>query len=293
MDIKTLIVVLCNFFFIQFNFGQSNSNVVAVFTSDWKETDDESKAYYYRVITKKENGLYDIQDLYYKTNTIQMKGSCISYIGEVLLDGMITWYYENGVVSKTANYRKGKLIGELKEYYENGSIRSFEIFKENKHFICQRWDEDGNTYLRNGNGSYSIPNLFENNNDLIFEVKDSIVNNAYAIRLEKNDTLFLTAEKQAEYKGGMVSFYKQIASKIRYPADARRNGAEGKVFVQFVIDKNGIITEPVVIKGIGFGCDEEAINAIKKCNAWIPATYKGEKVKSRMVIPINFNLANR
>ena len=289
---KTLVIVLCNFFIVQFNFGQSNSNVVAVFTRDWEETDDETKAYYYRVVTKKEDGLYDIQDIYYKTNTIQMKGTCISYIGEVVLDGMITWYYENGVISKTANYRKGKLIGELKEYYENGSIRSFEIYTDDKHFICQHWDEKGNTYLTNGNGNYSTPKLFNKNEDLYFEIKDSIVYNAYVVRLEKNDTLFLTVEKQAEYKGGIDSFYKQIASKIRYPADARRNGVVGKVIVQFVIDKNGIITEPEVIKGIGFGCNEEALNAIKKCNAWIPATYKGKKVKSRMLIPINFSLAN-
>jgi len=77
---------------------------------------------------------------------------------------------------------------------------------------------------------------------------------------------------------------------MRYPVQARRMGIEGRVFVQFVVQKDGSLQEIQVIKGIGAGCDEEAVRVIKKSKNWKPGKQRGRAVKVRMIIPIVFRL---
>jgi protein TonB len=108
---------------------------------------------------------------------------------------------------------------------------------------------------------------------------------------EEADKIFLVVEQTATPKGGMEAFYKYIGSNIRYPAQARRMGIEGKVFVEFVVDRDGSLTQFTVVKGIGAGCDEEAIRVLKSAPPWNPGKQRGKPVRQRMVIPILFRLA--
>jgi len=77
---------------------------------------------------------------------------------------------------------------------------------------------------------------------------------------------------------------------MNYPRLAIRNNVTGKVFVQFVIDKDGRITDVKSVKGIGFGCDEEAVRVLENAPKWIPGKQRGREVKVRMVLPITFSL---
>jgi protein TonB len=77
---------------------------------------------------------------------------------------------------------------------------------------------------------------------------------------------------------------------MKYPAQARRMGVEGKVFVQFVIGKDGAISDVKVIKGIGAGCDEEAIRVVQSSPSWNPGKQRGKAVKQRYTLPIIFKL---
>lgn len=107
---------------------------------------------------------------------------------------------------------------------------------------------------------------------------------------EEVDEIFTVVEETATPKGGMQAFYEYVGKKLKYPAQARRMGTEGKVFVQFVINKDGSISDVVAIKGIGAGCDEEAIRIIQGAPAWTPGKQRGKAVKQRMVLPITFKL---
>ncbi|MCK5701162.1 MAG: energy transducer TonB, partial [Cyclobacteriaceae bacterium] len=78
--------------------------------------------------------------------------------------------------------------------------------------------------------------------------------------------------------------------KLKYPAQARRMGIEGKVFVQFVVDKDGTLTEVTAVKGIGAGCDQEAVRVIEGAPKWKPGKQRGRSVKVRMILPITFKL---
>lgn len=107
---------------------------------------------------------------------------------------------------------------------------------------------------------------------------------------EEVDEIFTIVEDPASPKGGMTAFYKYVQDKMKYPAQARRMGIEGRVFVEFVIEKDGRITDVRAVKGIGAGCDEEAVRVVEAAPAWNPGKQRGKPVKQRMVLPITFKL---
>ena len=107
---------------------------------------------------------------------------------------------------------------------------------------------------------------------------------------EEVEEIFTIVEDQPTPSGGMAAFYQYVAKKMKYPAQARRMGIEGKVFVQFVVDKDGTLTEVQAVKGIGAGCDEEAVRVIQGAPKWKPGKQRGRAVKVRMILPITFKL---
>jgi len=108
---------------------------------------------------------------------------------------------------------------------------------------------------------------------------------------EVADEIFDIVEDQPAPPGGMAAFYKYIGKHIRYPNQARRMGIEGRVFVQFVVDKKGRLTDVKAIKGIGAGCDEEAVRILKGAPQWKAGKQRGRPVKVRMILPITFKLS--
>ncbi|MGE0772479.1 MAG: energy transducer TonB [Cyclobacteriaceae bacterium] len=109
---------------------------------------------------------------------------------------------------------------------------------------------------------------------------------------EKYDEIFVVVEQPATPKGGIEGFYDFVRSQLHYPAQARRMQIEGKVFVEFVIDKDGSLSDVKVVKGIGAGCDEEAMRVVAMAPRWNPAKQRGKTVRQRMVLPITFKMVN-
>lgn len=89
---------------------------------------------------------------------------------------------------------------------------------------------------------------------------------------------------------GIHEFYNYIRKNLKYPAEARMKGIEGRVFVEFVVDAEGTISEVKTLKGIGAGCDEEAERVLKNAAAWNPGRLNGKPVKVRMVLPVTYKL---
>jgi len=99
-------------------------------------------------------------------------------------------------------------------------------------------------------------------------------------------------DEYPEFTGGAKAWSKYMERNLRYPSRAQEEGAAGKVFVSFVVEKDGSITDVSVIKGIGFGCDEEAMKVIKKSPLWKPGKNKGVPVRVRYNMAINFQISN-
>ena len=102
--------------------------------------------------------------------------------------------------------------------------------------------------------------------------------------------IFQFVEQSPEPVGGLKAFYAYIAKNLTYPAQARRSRVEGKVYLQFVVRKDGSITDIKVLKGIGFGCDKEAIKVLESAPKWKPGKQRGVPVNVHMSIPIIFLL---
>jgi protein TonB len=89
----------------------------------------------------------------------------------------------------------------------------------------------------------------------------------------------------------MSKWFDYLTTNLNYPVLAKTNNVQGKVFVSFVVEKDGSLTDPKVLHGIGSGCNEEAIRLVKNSPKWIPAAQNGKAVRVYYPIPIKFSLA--
>lgn len=105
------------------------------------------------------------------------------------------------------------------------------------------------------------------------------------------EDVFTIVEEPATYPdGGMDGFYKYVAKNMVYLEQAKKMEIEGRVFVVFIVQEDGEITNVQIARGIGGGCDEEAERLVRESEKWIPAKQRGKNVKVRMNIPIVFKL---
>lgn len=104
------------------------------------------------------------------------------------------------------------------------------------------------------------------------------------------DLPFTNVEMMPEFIGGTTELYKWLANNLRYPTAAVNAGVEGKVFVKFIVEKDGTISKLEVLKGIGFGCDEEALRTLQKMPKWSPGKQNGRAVRVYFTLPISFKL---
>ena len=107
---------------------------------------------------------------------------------------------------------------------------------------------------------------------------------------ETNTNEIVIAEQMASFPGGMEAWAKFLRKHLDYPKMAKRSNIQGKVFLNFVVDKEGNVSDIEVVRGIGGGCDDEAIRVLKMAPKWNPGLQRGVPVKSRMALYIHFQL---
>lgn len=101
---------------------------------------------------------------------------------------------------------------------------------------------------------------------------------------------FASMENPPSYPGGMNKFYEFLAATIKFPEEAKALEIQGKVFVSFVVDKDGSIIDIKVERKLGYGTDEEAVRVLKLSNPWNPGLINGQPVRVKFSLPISFNL---
>lgn len=107
---------------------------------------------------------------------------------------------------------------------------------------------------------------------------------------EDGSEIFTVVEETAKPVNGMEGFFQMVKENLNYPQQARDKKTQGKVFVQFIVNEDGKLSNAVILKGIGDGCDEEAARVVLLSPNWIPGKQNGIAVKQRMVLPITFKL---
>ena len=121
------------------------------------------------------------------------------------------------------------------------------------------------------------------------EVPPSLVESNLKNESDENKIYTVTEEK-AEFPGGELERSKFIQKRINYPEEAQDDGIEGRVIIEFVVEKDGSLSEIVCKRDIGGGCGKEAVRLVSQMPKWKPAIIKGKPVRSRLMMPILFRL---
>jgi antitoxin component YwqK of YwqJK toxin-antitoxin module len=258
-------------------YGQNGSETI--YGQNGSET-NRANSHYSITYSKQESTISH----YTKTGNIRFKEKSIGK------DSLFqSFYYESGELKAETIFYRGKPKGLVKTFHKNGKSKS-ELMYEEFDFkfetdspikILNYWNEKGDLLVENGNGKfegqldpYSESDLIEVGDvanqykvgewlgksvceEFSFkELYDSIGNLLVGNQINKGGKFeYSRIESPAVPVGGLTIFYKQIGNAIAYPKKARRLGVEGKVFVQFMVQKDGTLTDIEVRKGIGAGCD--------------------------------------
>lgn len=285
--------------------------------STFNETKNKNHPYY-RVIrdynVKKES--YVIND-YNLLGVLLMEGTSKNkeYLSK---EGEFVYYYENKNKKATTNFIKNRPIGKEFRWYENGNKKQEgeyileEKKNESKYKVNQFWDKDGTQKVTDGNGDY------EENEEKSFgsgRVKDGVKDGVWLgwITNQKNkytetykngllitgtiinknniESTYTTLFKKPEPKYGMVDFYKYIAKNYKIPNYLPKDTG-GKIYVTFVVDKDGKIVEPRVLRDLGYGTGQEALRILPHYDGFSPAEERGQKVRCTYSLPFSIQSAN-
>ena len=104
------------------------------------------------------------------------------------------------------------------------------------------------------------------------------------------DDIFVIVDEMPEFPGGFTALRTYVANNVIYPVQAALNKIQGKVFVQFIVDKDGSVTNAKVVRGVNPDLDLEALRVVQSIPNFKPGKIKGEPVRVSYTIPINFHL---
>ena len=225
-------------------------------------------------------------------------------------DGDARFFWENGNIRQELSYFNGRVDGLVRNYNENGVLyEMFSIENGKREGPASYFDSTG-TYQKDifyTDGKLDIkeePLTYSSLDDQVSdrnEQKDQPtekkpekkVNTDQPLppaikeerNLEEDPAYYLSVEVMPEPIGGMDAIYK----KISYPKEAKENNIEGTVIIRVFIDRDGEVLDAVLLKGIGYSCDESARLAIFY-HRFTPGLQRGQRVKVQMDIPIEFKL---
>jgi TonB family protein len=240
--------------------------------------------------------------------------------------GMCVSTYSDGVIKSTTNYLNGVKNGEYKEFYHHGEpgaegnysegnlVGVFERFSPYGEVILRTdIDETGNGELTkfNYNGSAimttgtfknwkaaGVWKRFNYKGDLLEEREfdssmsvgvDSVLTIEFGFGQEPEGVVnFPTFE--TDFIGGPSAMQKFISSEVKYPIKAVKKGITGKVYVSFVVNEDGSISDAKVVRGVHKLLDNEALRIVNAMPPWQPAVEGGMRVKARARLPITFSL---
>lgn len=109
---------------------------------------------------------------------------------------------------------------------------------------------------------------------------------------ETVDEIFVVVENQPEFPGGPAALMKFLSTSIKYPTIAQENGIQGRVVCNFVVEKDGSITDVQITKGADPSLDKEAIRVVQSMPRWKPGSQQGKPVRVRYTLPVTFRLSN-
>lgn len=298
------------------------------YTRDGKLTDEKSSHYYQvgekaileELGVRRDTSFVDTVKTFYTANhKIRSKEFYLNGYKE----GLFAYFHENGKYKDRGTYKQGKRIGYLSSWYESGILqKNIKYFPTDSNplirdtqdsmLIINYWDEDNTQIVKNGTGycacylGYLGADKFLEKGKVLNGYRDSTWHFFLADTLKyveefsagrflsgksyykNNEYSYLRRETYAEFPGGIKAMMKFLERNIAFP-NSLRGPVDGKVFVKFIVDKEGVINDVSILKSADIKFDNEAMRVVKKMPAWRPGTQRGIPVKSEFVLPIYFS----
>ncbi|WP_186758541.1 energy transducer TonB [Echinicola salinicaeni] len=134
-----------------------------------------------------------------------------------------------------------------------------------------------------------IDEVFDINLPEEVKIPEYVINEAPPVE-EKAEEIFEVVETMPSPPGGLEGWAKYLNKHLKYPTQARRMGIGGTVYLYFVVNTDGSIQDITVARGIGAGCDKEAVRVLQNAPKWTPGKQRGKPVRVKMALPIKFQL---
>jgi TonB family protein len=183
-------------------------------------------------------------------------------------------------------------LSYMKSENPESNFEVIELNEEGKQYLDKKYPtEDSNNKFTTGL-LMSVVKDSESQRQFMIIGENEKLKRLALLSKNEND-VFTIVDEAAKPFMGMETFYKNIAYSIIYPAEARKNKQEGKVFVEFIVETNGDISNVKVAKGVNAYLDDEAIRVFLQTQSkWTPAVNDGQVVKQKLVLPIVFKLSD-
>jgi len=207
-------------------------------------------------------------------------------------------WHENGQKRSEGQYKKGMLHGTLLTWHRNGQKRSEGHYNNGKmHGLFLEWYDNGQkkseaNYI---DGRRDGPKKeWHANGEVKIEKKKTQVRPYKEVKVEKEDEkdepgqIFTIVEVMPKFGRGESDLIKYLQESIRYPKAAKDQGISGIVYVTFVVDKDGQVQNVRILRGIGGGCDKEALRVVKAMPKWTPGQQRGKLISVQYNLPIRF-----
>lgn len=279
-----------------------------------KYTTNEGNTYYYRNL----DGLYDkngkmvygLSD--YSVTEMVDVGTNLAMVMLFCKDPVGTSEYNSGgygiaIIDQSANKEMNALYGFNEVSIVNdGGVHFFTMIANvpvvltiEDVLACTGYNENALEHLFNqyvsANGYMEIadePEVWEEFEMEVVEPAEEIISVEVAEEAvaEEEDEIYQIVEQDPVFPGGMEALYRYLQNNIQYPQLARENNISGRVFVQFVIEKDGSISNVRLARDIGGGCGAEAVRVVRSMPRWTPGRNRGRVVRSAYTLPISFNL---
>ncbi len=237
----------------------------------WKKSSKDS-ASFIRIIKPTMNQ-FAVSDYYYPSMKIQMTGTYSTINDDKEIEnGTFQYFSDSGYKTSEGVFIEGKKEGLWKYFFDNGSVWYTKTFRKDK--------QDGDCFTYYPNGSKRRMEKFDNGN-----LKKGI-----CYTREGKDTTYFPMEEMPEYPGGEEALTKFLSRTIQYPPDARENGVEGRVLIQFIVDVNGKLEEVEIMSSPHYTLSTETLRVIFLMPRWKPGRQEGVPVQVKFTLPVRFQL---
>jgi len=321
--LKPILIALVSVLLVNISYAQKKDSSVYYLNKKGAVVASKNDADYTMVFLQPDSAvdktLYIIKG-YYKNGALKLVGYSKTNNLNLKFQGTVTVFFPSGHKMRIMNYENGEMVGDITEFYPNGMFYNRETIVpspkgEDKTLLMDCSDSNGKVLAKSGKGTWlklngeltkvteegpivngveegdwhsrksdSVETVTEYKNGKIISVADVY---------KSGKKVYSYLEKAPAFPGGADGFGKFIGSNIKYPAEAKKNNVQGKVTVSFIVERDGSLSEIKVVKGIGSGCDEEAIRVMKLSPKWEPGIHNVEAVPVLLTLPITFSLGKK